>query len=97
MTCKKLNRNITTSGPADDAAEIVEPPIAGQRLLSMREVQQLTTYSRSSLCRLIAARSFPAPLKLGATKIAFREFEVLSWLRSRPRAHGSSNMPWEVR
>jgi len=97
MTLNKLNRKNATSGPAEDATGAVEPPITTQRLLSMREVQKLTTYSRSSLARLIAEGGFPAPLKLGATKIAFREIEVLSWLLSRPRAHASSDMASEVR
>jgi predicted DNA-binding transcriptional regulator AlpA len=60
--------------------------LATQRLLSMRQVTALTTYSRPSIYRLVAAGQFPRPLKLGQTKIAFREFEVLDWLNSRRRA-----------
>ena len=56
MTLNKLNRKDATSGPAEDATGAVELPIRTQRLLSIREVQKLTTYSRSSLARLIALR-----------------------------------------
>ena len=72
MACKKLKRCVSTSEPTEVAAGAVDSPITTQRLLSMREVQQLTTYSRSSLSRLIAEGCFPAPLKLGATKIAYK-------------------------
>jgi prophage regulatory protein len=51
----------------------------------MREVVALTTYSRASIYRLVAAGRFPRPLKLGGLKIAFIEDEVLDWLNSRPR------------
>ncbi len=62
-----------------------------QRLLSMAMVVERTTYSRPSIYRLIAQGRFPAPLKLGGTKIAFREDEILEWVNSRPRALGPSD------
>ena len=62
--------------------------LADHRLLSMRDVVALTTYSRPSIYRLVAAGHFPKPLKLGDVKIAFRESEVLAWLDSRRRALG---------
>ena len=62
--------------------------LADHRLLSMRDVISLTTYSRPSIYRLIAEGRFPKPLKLGDVKIAFRESEVLAWLASRNRALG---------
>jgi predicted DNA-binding transcriptional regulator AlpA len=60
--------------------------LAAQQLLSMRQVTALTTYSRASIYRLVADGRFPRPLKLGQTKIAFREVEVVDWLNSRSRA-----------
>jgi prophage regulatory protein len=68
----------TNVGPAEEAP--------GRRLLSMATVVARTTYSRPSIYRLIAQGLFPAPLKLGSTKIAFREDEISQWLNSRPRA-----------
>jgi len=62
--------------------------LVDRRLLSMRDVIALTTYSRPSIYRLVAAGQFPKPLKLGDVKIAFRESEVLAWLDSRGRALG---------
>jgi predicted DNA-binding transcriptional regulator AlpA len=31
---------------------------------------------------------FPAPVRLGANRIAYRESEIQAWLATRPRAHG---------
>ena len=58
---------------------------ASERLLSMKAVVAITSWSRSSINRLIEKRDFPAPLKLGPQKIAFRESEVRAWVASRER------------
>lgn len=63
--------------------------IQQRRLLSMREVTTLTTYSRASIYRLISTRGFPKPIKMGDVKIAFRAEEVEAWLEGRPRALSS--------
>lgn len=68
-----------------DAAH-VNPP----RLMSMRDVTRLTTYSRPSIYRLVDQGRFPKPIKLGDVKIAFVADEVEAWLASRPRALGGS-------
>lgn len=57
------------------------------RLLTMHEVVAMTTYSRPSIYRLIAAGEFPQPLKLGQFKIAFREDEIREWIDTRARAN----------
>ena len=71
-----------------ETAKATNAKLADHRLLSMRDVITLTTYSRPSIYRLIAEGRFPKPLKLGDVKIAFRESEVLAWLESRNRALG---------
>lgn len=60
--------------------------LESERLLSIREVQKLTLYSRASIYRLIADGSLPPPRKLGAKKIGFPEREIIGWLVSRPNA-----------
>lgn len=62
------------------------PPAVPERLLSMREVMALIPYSRPSIYRLVAANRFPAPLKIGDNKIAWRESDVLAWQTSRTAA-----------
>ena len=64
------------------------PAHPNTRLISMRDVVAMTTYSRPSIYRLIDQGIFPKPVKLGAVKIAFLADEVEAWLASRPRALG---------
>lgn len=60
----------------------------GLQLLSMREVCSLTSRSRSSLYRDVRAGVFPAPLRIGPHRVAFRALAVLDWIASRPVAGG---------
>ena len=57
----------------------------GERLLPMRVVTAVTSYSPSSINRLIDSGDFPVPLRLGPHKVAFRESEVRDWVSSRTR------------
>jgi predicted DNA-binding transcriptional regulator AlpA len=57
----------------------------GDRLISMREVCAITSWSRSSINRLIGRGEISAPLKLGRHKIAFRESEIRAYVASRQR------------
>jgi prophage regulatory protein len=61
------------------------PSPSTERMLTMREVCALTTYSRPSLYRLIGAGLFPSPLKLGH-KVAFRQADIIAWIATRPVA-----------
>jgi prophage regulatory protein len=58
---------------------------ASERLLPMKAVVAITSWSRTSINRLIQKGDFPTPLKLGPQKIAFRESEVRAWVASRER------------
>jgi len=58
----------------------------GARLLTMAEVLEAIPYSRPSVYRLMRKNQFPKPLKLGPSKIAFREAEISEWLATRKRA-----------
>ena len=60
-------------------------------LLTVAEVMVKTTYSRPSLYRLLAEGKFPAPLKLGANRIALVAEEIDRWLATRPRAGANSS------
>ena len=85
MTPRTLSQLITSADTVN-ALDIRE-----LRLLSMAKVVERTTYSRPSIYRLIAQGRFPAPLKLGGTKIAFREEEIINWVNNRPRALSPSD------
>jgi prophage regulatory protein len=40
-------------------------------------------YSRAHLYRLIRAKKFPAPVRLGENRIAFLESEIDDWLKEK--------------
>jgi predicted DNA-binding transcriptional regulator AlpA len=65
------------------------PSLDGERLLPLRTVSALTSWSRTSLNRLIKAGKFPPPLKIGRSKIAFRESEVRAYIEAQLRRPGS--------
>lgn len=60
------------------------------RMLTVEAVLSLVPYSRIHLNRMVRAGDFPAPLQLGAGRVAFRESEVREWLDSRPPATSSA-------
>ena len=53
------------------------------RLIRLTEVKALTGLSTSSIYRLLATKSFPTQIPLGARSVAWLESEVLKWIRSR--------------
>lgn len=64
------------------------------KLISWTEVEAAVPYSRVHIWRLIRKGEFPAPVSLGARKVAFRESEVAAWLESRETV-GYANAGWE--
>lgn len=50
------------------------------RFMRRPEVQRVTSLSRSSLYRLIAAGDFPAPIRLSANSVAWLASEVHAWV-----------------
>jgi prophage regulatory protein len=52
-------------------------------LLRLPEVIQRTGYSRSSLWRLIRIGQFPAPIKLGARAVGWRDDLIQHWIEAR--------------
>jgi prophage regulatory protein len=66
---------VTSSSPSDS-----------ERFISMKAVCAITSWSRTSIYRLIAQDAFPVPVKLGAQRIAFRESEVRNYVASRARS-----------
>ena len=55
----------------------------GERLLRLRAVQALTSWSRSSIYRLIDEGEFPQPVQLGKNRIAFKESDIRAYIASR--------------
>ena len=59
------------------------------KLLRRHHVEGLTTLSRSTIYRMVADGSFPAPLQISERSVRWRESEIREWLNSRERASGN--------
>ena len=69
--------------------EHAQSPIAAalaDRLLPFKRVLEVTSLSRATLYRKIGDGSFPAPLKIGRSRIAWRERDIVDWIARQPRA-----------
>ena len=53
------------------------------RLLKRKQVQDLTTLSKTSIYKLVGEGTFPKPIKLGAKAVAWRESDIIDWIRRR--------------
>lgn len=53
------------------------------RLMSLNDVVELTTLSRTHINNLRKIGSFPAAVQLGEKRVAFVRTEVLAWIESR--------------
>ncbi len=58
------------------------------RLLRRRQVEEITSMSRSSIYRLMQDGEFPRPVKVGPSAVRWRASDITAWLESRPVARG---------
>ena len=56
------------------------------KLLRLRQVEEITGLSRSSIYRRMKAGEFPRRVKIGSTAVRWNEGEIVAWLESLPRA-----------
>jgi predicted DNA-binding transcriptional regulator AlpA len=62
------------------------------QLLSLEQVLELIPYSKVTVWRLVRRGEFPAPVKLGLKKTAFRANEIQAWIDARERvAHAGAD------
>jgi prophage regulatory protein len=59
--------------------------LLAHKSIRMVDVLRIVPVTRQTLYRWIEEGTFPKPIKLGPSSIGFREFEVVAWLRTRPR------------
>lgn len=55
-------------------------------LLRLPAIMAKTTFSETSIYRLMKTGEFPKPLKLGERAVAWRSDEVDAWIESRTRS-----------
>lgn len=55
-------------------------------LLRLPQVMRTTGLARSTVYKLLAARSFPVPVRITGRSVAWHAMEVQSWIGERSRA-----------
>ena len=60
-------------------------PLITAQIISMKQVIDLTTLSRSTIYRMILKNDFPQPIALSRTRNGFYLHEIENWLVNRPR------------
>ena len=58
------------------------------RIYRRRDVEHLVGLSRSTIYAMMAAGTFPKPIKLGKRAVGWRESDVLDWVASRTSETG---------
>jgi prophage regulatory protein len=66
----------TPDATSDAAAAMTQLPVA---ILRMGAVQRLTGLGRSTIYRLIAAKQFPAPVRLTGRAVGWRSTDIDRW------------------
>ncbi len=68
-----------------------QTPQAPQRLLRQPSVLDRVPFSKSELYRRVKSGRFPAPIKLGARAVAWRESDVDAWMATLAAGQASAN------
>lgn len=54
------------------------------RILTMKQLSELTSYTPQHIYRLIRAKRIPAPIRMGLNRIGFRLSDIEKWMAERP-------------
>ena len=92
MVTTAKRRARAAAGPGPAAAGPGAPAVVDQ-LLTVRDVQRLTTLSRSTIYRKARAGELPAPIWLTDWRKAWRSSEIAAWLGEAARRAD----PWGAR
>lgn len=74
------------SDPVATASQAASAAPTPPSFLRLNEVIRLTGLARSTVYRLMAADSFPAPGRPGARAVGWRNTDVAQWSATRPTA-----------
>ena len=58
------------------------------RLLRLKEVEQMVGLSRTSIYRLMDSGDFPHPIRVGPRAVRWRLRDIEEWISERPLAVG---------
>ena len=80
---KKLNQESQLSQAKDHPSTMAIPSRQAQALWRRAKVEEVTGLKRSTLYSLIKNGLFPAPVKISARSVAWRDHEVMGWSDAR--------------
>jgi prophage regulatory protein len=66
------------------ATAIHTDPLAHLRVLTMKQVTELTSYTAQHIYRLERAGKFPSRIRMGENRVGWRLADVEGWFASRP-------------
>lgn len=61
-------------------------PFAHLRMLTMKQVCELTSYTPQHIYRLIRAGKFPQRVRIGDNRVGWRLADIEAWSAARPMA-----------
>lgn len=76
--------------PAHHDAGVTVAPAKPGKLLRLPTVEDRTGLKKSTIYAGVKARTFPAPVRLSARAVAFREEEIDRWISERIKTGGQS-------
>ena len=76
------------ASPATPDARATVAPAKPGKLLRLPAVEELTGLKKSTIYAGVNARTFPAPVRLSARAVAWREEAVFSWVLERTTTTG---------
>lgn len=87
---KPFNAEQTTHGgtPNPHDGGMAVTPTKPSRLLRLPAVMDLCALGRSSIYAGVKAGTFPAPVRLSARAVGFREEEISRWVAERVKTGG---------
>lgn len=86
-TTSAINRALPTAGTVpqglhDATTTAIAAAVVGGQLYRRPTVRELTGLSDSTLDRMVRAKTFPAPIKLGPRSVAWRSADIAAWMVS---------------
>jgi prophage regulatory protein len=73
--------------PNHQSAPALKPPPLTMKLLRLHGVEEKTALKKSAIYAAMANKDdpFPAPVRIGARAVAWKESEVIAWIESRTK------------
>lgn len=68
----------------EKSTRVTQAQDSGTLFLRLPAVMRLTGLGRSTIYRMVAARTFPGPFRLATRAVAWRRSDIDQWSNSRP-------------